>query len=308
MAKQKIVVLVGPTAAGKTSLGLGLASILNAEIVSADSMQVYRGMDIGTAKATAAERAAVRHHLIDVVDPDESFDAARFQCLADRAIRDVAGRGKTVIVAGGTGLYIKALLRGLFRDDTARREETWEEKVNHYRALGEAPYKVLQELDPAAARDIHPNDRTRAQRALDVLRRTGTSITRLRETHRFAERRYRALMIGVTLGREALFDRINRRVDEMMEAGLMEEVEGLLGQGYAPSLPSMSGLGYRHMVRVVAGDWALPEAVDLLKRDTRRYAKRQMTWFRNQETVQWFEGEEISPRILQIIQAFLEEV
>jgi len=304
MDPKRILVLVGPTAVGKSSLAMGLALALNAEIVSADSMKIYRGMDIGTGKPTADERLRVAHHLIDLVDPDESFHAAQYQKEADRAIEDIFARGKTAVVEGGTGLYVKTLLHGVFEDSKAHRFEKWEEKINYYRILANDPHKILEEMDPDAARGIHPNDQVRAQRALEVLLRTGQSITAFQNRHGFQRDRYQALVIGLTMERDRLFEKINARVDEMLRNGLLEEVRSLM-ERYPADLPSMGGLGYRHMAKVIMGEWEMPEAVRLQKRDTRRYAKRQFTWFHHQEKVEWFSAPFRVEGILETIRAFL---
>jgi tRNA dimethylallyltransferase len=306
MSPKRIVALVGPTGVGKSSLALRLAPALNAEIVSADSVQIYRGMDIGTGKPTTRERREVAHHLIDCVAPDEPFHAAHYQKRADRAIEDVSGRGKTVMVVGGTGLYVKVLLHGLFEDSRAERFSNWKEKLIYYESFGEDPHRILKEMDPEAAGTIHPNDRVRAQRALEVMLRTGKSIIDLRKLHGFRQHRYEALVIGLTMDRERLFERIDARVDGMVRQGLLEEVRSLISKGYSPDLPSMQALGYRHMAGVLAGDVGMPEAVRMLKRDTRRYAKRQYTWFRHQQKVSWFEAPFPLERILETIRAFLE--
>jgi tRNA dimethylallyltransferase len=304
MDPKRILVLVGPTAVGKSSLAMRLSPALNAEIVSADSMKIYRGMDVGTGKPTADERRRVAHHLIDLVDPDESFDAARYQQEADRAIEDILARGKTALVEGGTGLYVKTLLHGVFEDPEVNRLEKWEEKLNYYRILGEDSHKILEEMDPEAAQGIHPNDKVRAQRALEVLLRTGESITAFQHRHGFREDRYQALVIGLTMERDGLFERINARVDEMLRKGLLEEVRSLMDK-YPADLPSLRGLGYRHMAKAITGEWGMSEAVRLQKRDTRRYAKRQLTWFHHQEKVEWFSAPFRVEGILETIRAFL---
>ncbi len=305
MDPKRILVLVGPTAVGKTSLALRLAPELNAEIVSADSMQIYRGMDIGTSKPTAEERRRVAHHLIDLVDPDESFHAVQFQEEADRAIEDIQARGKTAMIVGGTGLYVKVLLHGLFKDPGVNKFDKWEEKLNHYKSLGENPHETLESLDSDAARRIHPNDHVRARRALEVFLRTGKSITDLQKEHGFQQDRYKALIIGLTMDRERLFERINARVDEMVRAGILEEVRTLMARGHSPDLPSMRSLGYRHMTKAIAGELEMSDAVRLFKRDTRRYAKRQYTWFHNQEKVEWLTAPFRAEGILETIRAFL---
>jgi len=303
----RIVVLVGPTAVGKTSRALQLAARFSAEIVSADSMQVYRGMDIGTAKPTAAERAAAVHHLIDIVSPDQAFDAKRFQRAADRAVAQIRERGRMPLVVGGTGLYVKALLHGLFHDPGGGGGGAWAPRVEAYRRLGEEPHAALLRVDPAAALAIHPNDRVRAQRALDVFLRTGASITAHRAGHRFREDRYEALVVGLRMERESLSRRIDLRVKAMVRRGLLEEVAGLLRQGFSADLPPMQSLGYRHMQTVLSGSASLEEARELLARDTRRYAKRQMTWFQHQESVTWFDASDPPEGMYERIQAFYQE-
>lgn len=305
-AGKKIVVLVGPTAVGKTPLSLGIAARWNTEVVSADSMQIYRGMDIGTAKPTEEDLRRVSHHLIDVVDPDEAYNAARFQDEADRVIEDIHQREKIPLVVGGTGLYIKALLHGLFPEPMARRNPTWKSKLEAYRRLGDDPYQRLLSEDPEAAQKIHPNDFVRAQRALEVVLRTGKSITAFQQKHEFLMYRYNACLIGLTMDRERLYQRIDERVDRMIRKGLPEEVRGLMERGYTPDLPSMLGLGYRHMVLVLQGKRALSEGIRLLKRDTRHYAKRQMTWFKNQEKVNWYTDADPDRGIFNAIQRFLD--
>jgi len=303
---EKIVVLVGPTASGKTGLALALARRFDAEIVGADSMQVYRGMDIGTAKPTRQERTAVPHHLIDIVDPDEAFHAGRYRDAADRAVEEIRRRGKLPLVVGGTGLYVKVLLHGLFREPGAgRASRSWPEQLSMYGRFGSSPHAALARVDPAAARTVHPNDRVRAQRALDVFLRTGRSIMDLRDPHRFQENRYDALVVGLCPGRDELRRRIDTRVDGMIRAGLMEEVRGLLLDGYAPDLPSMKGLGYRHMAGVLHGSWSMETGREAMKRDTRRYAKRQRTWFRHQESVAWFHASDPAHAICETIRRFL---
>lgn len=304
MATQSLVVLVGPTAAGKSSLAIRLAEHISAEIVSADSMQVYRGMDIGTAKPSLEDRSRVPHHLIDIADPDESFHAARYQQEADRAVAEIVGRGRVPLVVGGTGLYVKALLHGLFPEADPVREKTWEARLGRYAPFGDDPHALLAQVDPEGARRIHYRDRARAQRALEIYLRTGRSILEWQKEHGFGEHRYRSLVIGLCPERRTLYKRIDERVDRMMEEGFLQEVSTLLAAGYGPELPSMKALGYRHMIAILARRASLESAVELWKRDTRRYAKRQITWFRNQEEVLWTRpGEDRA--ILDRIQNFL---
>jgi tRNA dimethylallyltransferase len=285
--KPRVIVVCGPTAVGKTRAGIALAQALNGEIVSADSMQVYRGMDIGTAKPTAEERAAATHHLIDIVEPDEPFDAAVYGALARDAVAGLHRRGKVPVVVGGTGLYIKALLRGLFRagggDPALRRRLRAEAE-----ALGaERLHARLAECDPAAAARLHPNDTFRVLRALEVYELTGRPISGLQQEHGFAETPFAALTIGLTLDRATLYQRIDRRVDAMVAAGLEQEVRCLLDRGFGPELTSMQSIGYSHMTAFVGGALTWEECLRTLKRDTRRFAKRQLTWFRSEPGIVW---------------------
>ncbi len=286
--KPRVVVIVGPTGVGKSALALRLASRRDAEIVSADSMQVYRHMDIGTAKPTAADRAAVPHHLIDLVDPDEPFNAALYRERAAEVIGDLHRRGKPVMVVGGTGLYVKVLLGGLVDgpgpDETLRRR---------YRDLLESRgrehlHELLARRDPRAAAAIPPSDAVRTIRALEVLDRTGRSIVDIRAGHRFADRPYDALLIGLTMERAELFTAIDRRVDAMLGQGLVEEVERLLARGFGENLKPMQSLGYRQIVDFLQGRSGLAEAVEKMRRATKAFAKRQGTWFRADDAIRWF--------------------
>lgn len=290
--RPRIVVITGPTATGKTSLAVELALALDGEVVNADSMQVYRGMDVGTAKPTSAEMQGVRHHLLDVVDPDETFNAARYRELAVPVVERITGRGKACLVVGGTGLYIRALLGGLFECPEAsqglrsRLGREWEEEG------GGVLHERLRSLDPEAAGRIHPNDRVRVLRALEVIELTGRSFSFLTGVHRFQEGPFRSFKICLYTPRERLYDRINERSRAMMEGGLPEETQGLLQRGYAPDLKPMQAIGYRHAVALLEGVWGREEAVQRLQVDTRRYAKRQMTWFRKEPDINWYRPED----------------
>lgn len=289
--KLKIVVICGPTGTGKTGAAIRAAQSIGAHIVSADSMQVYRFMDIGTAKPTSEEQAAVAHYLIDVVDPDEVFSAQQYVILADRIIADLQEQNIPVLVVGGTGLYIRALRHGLFSSPkidpslrAALRDEAMESGVG-------AIYEKLKQIDPKSAHILHPNDRQRILRALEVSLSTGKPFSSFVMAHGFSEERYSVRMIGLFRDREKLYQRIDRRVDSMMESGFQAEVAGLLKRGYTPELPSMKALGYRHLVDCIDGRLSLDEAVRTLKRDTRRYAKRQMTWFNREKDVIWIDAD-----------------
>ncbi len=287
-----LVGIVGPTATGKTAAGICLAETLEGEIISADSMAVYRGMDIGTAKPTPEEQRAVRFHLIDVVRPDEEFSAAVFRSLAGDAFTDIIARGKAPILVGGTGMYVKALTGGFnipeVAPDRALRDRL---KEDAERSGGECLLEQLRAVDPTSASRLHPRDLKRIIRALEVFQATGRPISYFHETMGTVEVAYGVKMFGLTMSRPALYERIERRVDGMIEAGLVEEVRRLLDQGYDPGLPAMKGLGYKQIAGYLLGEYDLRTAVELLKRDTRRFAKRQLTWFRADPGIRWLDVE-----------------
>ena len=278
---EKIVVVAGPTASGKTALGIALAKDFNGEIVSADSMQIYRGMDIGTAKASLAEREGIPHHMLDVAEPWEDYSVARYVEQAEACCRDILRRGKLPILVGGTGLYIDSLVSG--RDFAAvDSDQGLREALSaEYDALGgEAMHRRLQEIDPERAAILHPGDKRRIVRALEVYRLTGMTITEHDRQTRALPRRFDAAAIHLNFkNRAALYARIDRRVDMMVEQGLFREVEGLLAAGLSPESTAMQAIGYKEAVRSLQGELRREEAVDLIKQASRRYAKRQLTWF-----------------------------
>lgn len=281
-----MVAIVGPTGVGKTALSLDLAERFRGEIVNYDSVQVYRYLDIGTAKPTPEERRRVPHHLFDLLEPHEPFHAAAFVEKADRVIAEITSRGRLPILVGGTGLYLKALLHGLFPVEVP--EELRKNLKERLAREGlSSLYRELQEKDPEAAARIHPHDRVRILRALEVYYATGKPFSQLAREHGFRPRRYSALKIGLTLPREELYARLDRRVEEMLRSGLLEEVKKLLAR-YPPDLKPLQSIGYRHLIAYLSGRLPLSEAVRLMKRDTRRYAKRQLTWFRADPEVRWF--------------------
>jgi tRNA dimethylallyltransferase len=287
--KPRLICIVGPTGVGKTGMALELAGRWGGEIVGADSMQVYRHMDIGTAKPTPEERRRIPHHLLDVVDPDEPFDASRYIELAHGVIDSLHRQGKPVFVVGGTGLYIRALLGGLIDGpgaDEALRQELKKEMNNRGKAH---LYGRLRTRDPRAADRIDQHDGVRIIRALEVLELTGRSIVEHQQEHSFRDSPYAAMRIGLRLDRERLNDRIDRRAERMIADGFAEEVGRLLDMGWGESLKSMQALGYRQMIDCLAGRQSLEQAVGLIKRDTRRYAKRQMTWFAADREIGWLD-------------------
>ena len=291
--QKKIVVVCGPTASGKTALGVALARARNGEVVSADSMQLYRGMDIGTAKPTAEEMRGVPHHMLDVAGPEEDYSVARYVREASACVDRILSRGKLPILVGGTGLYIDNLVAGR---EFAAFSGLWREELQaRARAEGlPALYRQLQEVDPQRAEKLHPNDEKRILRALEVWYETGETITDHDRRTAALPPRYDALRIGLDFTRrEDLWRRIDRRVDQMMEQGLAEEVAGLLRQGLSPGCTAMQAIGYKEIAAALRGEVPLEQAVEEVKLRSRQYAKRQRTWFRREPSVRWIVWEEI---------------
>ncbi len=285
-----IVVVVGPTASGKSGVAIELARRLGGEVVSADSLQVYRYFNVGTGKVSAEECGEIRHHLIDIIEPDESFDAACFQRAADRSIKDIISRGKKVIVAGGTGLYIRALLHGLFDlpSDPRVREELNERREQE--GL-DVLHRELLEVDPVAGARIAPRDGIRIVRALEVYQISGRTFTDLAAEHGHRERRYPSLIVGLMPERATLYQTIEKRIDMMLRAGWSTELHVLRKRGYPPTLKPMQSIGYRELNQVLDGTMDAADVRQRIGKSTRTYAKRQLTWFRK-EDVQWFENPE----------------
>jgi tRNA dimethylallyltransferase len=303
--KSKVIVICGATGIGKTAVGIELAEMLGGEIVSADSMQIYRYMDIGTAKPTPAEMARIAHYMIDIVGPDEDYDAVQFSKQARDRIAEIVDRGRIPFIVGGTGLYIKALLHGFFQskpvDPQIRNRLKQEAEENGSRVLHER----LQKIDPATADRLHPNDSYRILRALETIESTGKSISELHQKHRFEDEPYTALKIGLQMDRQKLYPRIDKRVDLMIEAGLVEEVTKLLKMGYTAELKSMQSIGYRHVVEFIKERLPWDECVGTLKRDTRRFAKRQFTWFGADQQIRWYRPDQLN-EIIRLVKEFLE--
>ena len=281
--------IVGPTGAGKTRLAMQLAEHTGGEVVSADSQQVYAGMDIGTGKVTADERARVPHHLLDVVRPDQEMTAQRFVELADRAVAEVRARGKAVIVCGGTGLYVRALLLGLFAGPPASPELREELSEIARRSGTAALHAELTRIDPASAARIDRNDAKRIIRAVEVFRLTGEpmSVHQARHDHRSLPPRYDARVVGLAPEREALYRAIDQRVDAMIDGGLEGEVARLRTQGYLPPLRSQQAIGYAELHDAADGRVERGRAIELIKRNSRHYARRQLSWYRGDAAIAW---------------------
>lgn len=287
-----VILLAGPTAVGKTQLALEIAHRLGTEIINCDSMQVYRYMEIGTAKPTPEERALVPHHLLDVADPDEPFDAASYAELARPVIESLQNRGKMPLVVGGTGLYMKVLTRGICPAaprDPAIREQLRRELEEH--GL-ERLHQELGRVDPEAGRRLHPHDRQRVLRALEVQRLTGIPLSCWQSQHRFQQTIYRTVKIFLYRDRKVLYERINRRVRQMLEQGLVAEVGRLLAMGYGPELKSMQAVGYKQLAAHLLGACPLASAVSDMERATRHYARRQLTWFRGDSEFRWVQADD----------------
>lgn len=302
--KPSVIVICGPTGIGKTSAGIEAAEAFGGEIISADSMQIYKDMDIGTAKPTREERKRVSHHMIDIIRPDEEFSAAKFASTADKIIESLGTRGIIPFLVGGTGLYIKALIHGLFHPGRSHSLERNRLKKEVETNGAESLYKRLLKSDPEAAARIHPNDTFRIIRALEVYETTGMPISEHHKKHAFSGNRFNVLKIGLTTEREDLYKRIEKRVDMMIEAGFAEEVKRLLEMNYHAGLKSMQSIGYRHMVEYVTGRISLDETVKTLKQDTRRFAKRQMTWFNADPELVWVKPDQVND-IKMLVGSFL---
>lgn len=303
--KIPLIIILGPTAVGKSELAIELAQNFGFEIVNADSMQVYRGMDIGSAKPSLKERNLVAHHLIDIKDPDEEFSAAQFKEEARNSIVSLAQAGTIALVVGGTGFYIRALTKGLFpapsadlklREELKKKEET---QGKWYL------YKELEKVDPEAASRIHPNDTFRIIRALEVFYLTGRPISQQQKNHQFKHSYFNPLKIGLMRNRREIYNRIDQRVDKMIKDGLVDEVRQLLKRRYPQTIKPFQSLGYKQILSYLQGDVSLDEAVRLIKRNTKRYGKRQLTWFKKDSEIRWFNLPNQSSNIKEAIKKFL---
>lgn len=283
---EKVIVIVGPTGVGKTKMGVALAKYFNGEVISGDSMQIYKTMDIGTAKVTAEEMEGVRHHLIDIKEPTESYSVKDFQDEVRLKIKEISSRGKLPIIVGGTGLYIKAALYDYEFGESQMDHQEYITKYQNY--PNEQLYDLLLKIDEVSAKELHPNNRQRVLRAIAIYESTGVkkSETLAKQNHELI---YDAKFIGLTLNRDVLYDRINQRVDLMMKMGLLQEIDELMKKNYSSSLQSMKAIGYKEWFAYYQGSQSLEETLELIKKNSRNYAKRQYTWFNNQLPVKWFE-------------------
>lgn len=285
-----LIIIVGPTAVGKTALGVALARALQGEIISGDSVQVYKKLDIGSAKPSLEEQGGIPHHLLDFLDPAEPFTVAQFQTLAQKAIQDIQSRGKIPIVVGGTGLYIRSLI------DPFDFAETGSESIRQYwtefyqRQGKEALHRELAKRDPVSAERLHPNDTVRIIRALEVCQLSGKPFSQVRgqKDTQYPNLPPNVLYVGLNAPREIIYERINKRCQEMVEQGLIEETLNILKEGYSPKIKPLQSIGYRHALLYLFGKLTLPEMMRIFQRDTRHFAKRQLTWFRRDPRITWY--------------------
>lgn len=298
-----IIAVAGPTAVGKTKFAIRLAQEFDGEVVSCDSMQLYKFMDIGSAKPTAEEMTQARHHLVDIIDPREDFSVAEYQKLAKSAISDIFSRGKTPVISGGTGLYLNSLIYDMDFSAAPGDIEYRNRLMKIARERGnEELHQMLHDLDPDAAANIHPNNTKKVIRAMERLKEGEERIRQFRDINRETED-YRAILIGLTRERSELYDRINRRVDILVENGLFEEVRGLVDMGLTAENISMKGIGYKEIIQYFNGIYSKETAIDTIKKNTRHYAKKQLTWFRRYDRIKWynisdFDGDECAAEVI----------
>lgn len=290
MSRPRVITINGPTASGKSELALLLAKKLGGQIISADSMQVFRGMDIGTSKPSAQERRQVVHHQLDVVDPDQHYSAGAFKEDSHRIIHDLWQRKIPIIIAGGTGLYFRFCLYGVCDTPSVDEEVKSQVRAMHRQGL-EVCWQRLRELDGPIAKTLHPNDTTRILRALEVVLSTGHSLLEFQQRHGFQQHHFEQLSLGVSRERQELYERINQRTHLMFQAGWAEEVEGLL-QRFGKHAPGLKAIGYREIIEMLEGARPKQETIALIQQKTRNYAKRQITWFKKDKNIQWLEADE----------------
>ena len=302
MKKLPLIIVAGPTASGKTRLAIEIAKAFDGEIVSADSMQIYKYMDIGTAKPTSEERAEAMHHLIDFVEPDRSYSVAEYVTDAHKCIAEIISRGHLPVMCGGTGLYIDSVANDItFGETEADNEMRRELRKLAEEKGGEYLIEMLSEFDPVSAKRLHPNNIKRVIRAIEFYRMTGVPISEHQEETKKKESRYNAVTFCIDWERETLYDRINARVDIMMADGLLDEVKRLRDMGYTRDMQSMQGIGYKEMLEYLDGEVAIDEAIEAVKQGSRRYAKRQVTWFKRNKNVHWLKPENAVQKAIEII-------
>jgi len=307
--KKPLIIITGPTAVGKTELSIRLAKEINGEIISADSMQVYRGMDVGTAKITPDEMGGIRHYLIDILDPKEEFNVVKFKTYAKEAMDEIYSKGKIPIVVGGTGFYIQALLYDVDFEDSKEDPEYRKQLEDLAKTHGnDYLHDRLKEVDPESADAIHPNNVKKVIRALEYFKETGQKISDHNKEQRQKESPYNFCYFVLNDDRKNLYERINKRVDIMVEEGLVDEVRGLLDEGCTKDMISMQGLGYKEIIAYLEGEVSLEEAIYTLKRDTRHFAKRQITWFKRENDVIWIDKNKLQYNEDLILDKILEEI
>lgn len=306
---KKIAVIAGPTASGKTAAGIEAAKRLNGEIISADSMQIYKYMDIGSAKPTREEMQGIPHHMIDIVYPDEEFSVALFRKMAGELINEITARKRLPIIVGGTGLYINSLIYPYDFTDSAG-DNGYREELNElaFEKGNDFVHNMLKEIDPESYTRIHPNNLRRVIRALEVYRNTGKTISEYQMESRARNPEYDASYVGLTMDRAALYNRINLRVDRMIEQGLIEEVKKIKAMGYSKNMVSMQGIGYKEIFDYLDNRCTIEETVDIIKQSSRRYAKRQLTWFRRDDNIHWIEIDKYDSmdKAVEIITGYIE--
>jgi len=311
--KKPLIILTGPTAVGKTDLSIKLAKAVNGEVISADSMQVYKHMNIGTAKIMSSEMGGIKHYLIDEFDPQEDFNVVKFKEYAEKYMAEIYAKNKVPIIAGGTGFYIQAVLYGI---DFEENEEDSSHGISYRKELETLAqekgalylHSMLQEADPVSARSIHPNNIKRVIRALEYYKQTGNKISEHNVEQRQKESPYHFCYFVLNNKRDVLYERINKRVDVMMEQGLLEEVKHLLDMGCTKDMVSMQGLGYKEIIEYLEGKCTLEEAVYILKRDTRHFAKRQLTWFKREKDVIWINKDQYNDHEDKVLEAMIKEI
>ncbi|WP_019227017.1 tRNA (adenosine(37)-N6)-dimethylallyltransferase MiaA [Sedimentibacter sp. B4] len=291
----KIIVIVGPTAVGKTYVSIELAKKLGTEIISADSMQIYKGMDVGTAKIKTEEMQGIKHHMIDLIYPDENYSVSDFKREAEKNIDEMISRGKVPVIVGGSGLYVNSLIYDLDFSNAKSNEKLRDYYTYYHKEHGEdALYEKLKKIDPESAEKIHKNNVKRVIRALEVYDLTGRKFSETNTDIRKKSSKYDFILIGLSMDRKILYERINQRVDKMINEGLVEEVKSLIDKGFEKNLISMQAIGYKEIIEFLEGNITFEEAVNILKQNTRHFAKRQFTWFLKDENVKWFDIEDVN--------------